>query len=422
MTLFTNISMLVTVSAEGAHTKTGEAMRDLRVIHDGAVLFNQHVVWVGHMDEVEALVNAGKGVWADVRAGRFDEVDCSGQTVMPGFVDSHTHLVFAGSRSQEFARRLAGTPYTQIAAEGGGILTTMEAVRTADVAEIHQVGEALLYSAIEHGTTTIEIKSGYGLSTESELKLLEAAQALKDEAPIDVHITFLGAHDVPPEYKHDPDAYVDRIVKEMLPAVVDQGFATACDVFTDKGFFTIEQSQRILNAAKDAGLDLHVHADEIANIGASRMAAEFHAFSADHLEYTSVEDMQAMRDAGVVATLLPGTAYTLRLPYPDARRMINEGLVVALATDCNPGSCFTENMQGILSLACVNMGMSIEEAIVAATLHGAHALRVADRKGSIEVGKDADLVIYDVPSYTDIVYHFGTNQVYSVWAGGEEVA
>jgi len=432
MTLFTNIATLVTVHANGAPSKTGAAMRDLGVINDAAVLFTDKILWCGTMEEAAEYMNRGigdwaedepgKDAWAEVKAGRFEEVDCSGQTVMPGFVDAHTHMVFAGSRADEFARRLAGVPYTQIAAEGGGILTTMKAVREAHVSEIIQVGESLLYSAIEHGTTCVEIKSGYGLTTEAELKLLEAAQALKDEVPIDVHITFLGAHDVPPEYRDNPDGYVDLVVNEMIPKVIDQGFASACDVFTDKGFFTVEQSQRICKAAKDAGLDLHIHADEIANIGASRMAAEYGTFSADHLEYTTADDMKVMREAGVVATLLPGTAYTLRLPYPDARAMINDGLVVALATDCNPGSCFTENMQGILSLACINMGMSIEEAIVAATLHGAHALRVADRKGSIEVGKDADLVIYDVPSYADIVYHFGTNKVFSVWAGGEEVA
>jgi imidazolonepropionase len=298
----------------------------------------------------------------------------------------------------------------------------MTAVREASVDTIISIAEALVTSAIEHGTTTLEIKSGYGLSTESELKLLEAAQAVKDAVPIDVHITFLGAHDVPPEYKSDPDAYVDVVINDMIPKVIDQGFATACDVFADVGFFTIDQSRKILQAAKTAGLDLHVHADEIANIGASTLAAELGALSADHLEFTSAEDRQALLAAGVVAVLLPGTAYTLRLPYPDARSMIDEGLVVALATDCNPGSCFTENLQVMLSLASMNMAMSIEEAITAATLHGAHALRVADRKGSIEVGKDADLVIHDVPSYTDLVYHFGTNKVFSVWARGEEIA
>ncbi len=411
MILLINVSQLVTVSAFGAMTKTGAAMREIGVIERGAVVFDEVIRWVGRTEDLPA----------EYGGDEHEVIDCTGQVVLPGFVDSHTHVVFAGSRAHEYARRLSGVPYTQIAAEGGGILTTMNAVRTASVEEIVEVGERLVMSALGHGTTTLEIKSGYGLSTEAELKLLEAIGILQEELPTEIHATFLGAHDVPPEFKQDPDAYVDVIVNDMLDKVQGQGIATACDAFPDKGFFTIAQTERILQAAQERGFDIRLHADEIANIGASQLAAKYGALSADHLEFTTVDDMRAMRDAGVVATLLPGTAYTLRLPYPDARMMIEEGLVVALATDCNPGSCFTENMQQILSLACVNMGMSIEEAITASTLHGAHALRIADRVGSIEVGKQADLVLYDVPSYADIVYHFGTNHVYSVWIKGEEV-
>lgn len=411
MVVLLNVNQLVTVNANGALTKTGASMRELGVIENGAVVFDDVIRWVGPTSELPS----------EYAGEEHEVIDCSGQVVLPGFVDSHTHMVFAGSRAHEYARRLSGVPYTQIAAEGGGILTTMNAVRTASVDDIVDVGERLVMSALEHGTTTVEIKSGYGLSTEAELKLLEAIGILQEELPTEIHATFLGAHDVPPEYKHDPDAYVDVIVNDMLDKVKEQGIATACDAFPDKGFFTIEQTERILIAAKERGFDIRLHADEIANIGASQLAAKYGALSADHLEFTTVDDMRAMRDAGVVATLLPGTAYTLRLPYPDARTMINEDVVVALATDCNPGSCFTENMQQILSLACVNMGMSIEESITAATLHGAHALRIADRVGSIEVGKQADIVLYNVPSYADIVYHFGTNHVYSVWIKGEEV-
>lgn len=411
MTVLTNIASLVTVQSHGDTQRTGGAMRDIGEILNGAVVFDTDIRWVGHMDDLPAeyLDNA-------------EVIDCTGQTVMPGFVDAHTHVVFAGSRAQEFAQRLAGKPYTEIAAEGGGILTTMNAVREAPLEEIVENAERLVASAISHGTTTIEIKSGYGLTTESELKLLEAAGVMREDAPINVHITFLGAHAIPPEFKDNPDDYVSIVIDEMLPAVKEQGLATACDVFTDKGFFTREQSERICKAAVDMGLGLHIHADEIANIGASEMAAEYGAWSADHLECTSASDRSKMKDAGTVAVLLPGTAYTLRLPYPDARSMIDEGLVVALATDCNPGSCYTENMQGVLSLACMNMGMSIEEAITAATINGAHALRMGSVTGSIEVGKRADIVIYDVPSYANIVYHFGINHAFSVWANGEEVA
>jgi len=412
MTLLTNIASLVTVNANGAPFKTGAQLRDIGEIRNGAVLFDDVIRWVGSASEIPAEL-----ITEDTEV-----IDCSGQTVLPGWVDAHTHMVFAGSRANEFAQRLAGVPYTEIAANGGGILTTMTAVRQAAVEEIVEIGARLVQSAIEHGTTTFEIKSGYGLTTEAELKLLEAAGIIRDEMDVQVVVTFLGAHAIPPEYKERPDDYVDLVINHMLPRVQEQGIATACDVFTDAGFFTREQSERICQAAVDLGFALHIHADEIANIGASDMAAKFGAWSADHLEHTTPDNMRAMREAGTVAVLLPGTAYTLRLPYPDARRMIDEGLVVALATDCNPGSCFTENMQGILSLACLNMGFSIEEAISAATLNGAHALRMGDRVGSIEVGKRADLAVYDVPSYADIVYHFGVNHTYNVWAGGVEVA
>ena len=412
MTLLTNIDSLVTVHASGAPYKTGSQMRDIGEIRQGAILFDNTIRWVGLASDVPSEL-----ITEDTEV-----IDCTGQTVMPGFVDAHTHMVFAGSRAEEFAQRLAGVPYTQIAAEGGGILRTMNAVRQASVEDIIENGARLVQSAINHGTTTLEIKSGYGLTVDAELKLLEAAGVLQQEMPVRIVITFLGAHDVPPEYKSDPDAYVDLVVNTMLPRVKEQGLATACDVFTDQGFFTREQSERILTAAVALGFSIHVHADEIANIGASEMAAKFGAWSADHLEFTTPENMDAMREAGTVAVLLPGTAYTLRLPYPDARTMIGKGLVVALASDCNPGSCFSENMQGVLSLACMNMGFSIEEAITAATLNGAHALRIGHQTGSLEVGKRADVVIYDVPSYANIVYHFGVNHAFSVWADGQEIA
>lgn len=410
-TLLMNIDSLVTVSADGSLSKTGPSMRDVGELTNAAMLFDERILWIGPTSEAKQHLSA------DVEV-----VDCSGKTVMPGFVDSHTHMVFAGSRSGEFARRLAGASYAEIAAEGGGILTTMRAVREADVESLIDVGDALLTSALQHGTTTAEIKSGYGLDVESELRLLDAIGQLQLGHEARVVGTFLGAHAVPPEYKHDPEAYVNLVINEMLPRVREQGTASFCDVFVDAGFFTEAQGERILIAAREHGLRLKIHADEIALVGASTMAARVGCISADHLEHSTIEEIKALRDAGVVCTLLPGTAYTLRLPYPDARTMIDEGAVVALATDCNPGSCFTENMQTILSLSCINMGMSIEEAIVASTLHGAAALGLANDLGSLEVGKFADVVVYDVPSYKDIVYHFGVNHVWGVWVGGVEVS
>ncbi len=409
-TLLTNIDSLVTVNARGGSIKTDDEMRDVGEIIDGAILFDERILWIGPSSESSKY-----------RSDDVEVVDCKGKTVLPGFVDSHTHMVFAGSRAGEFARRLAGESYSDIAAGGGGILTTMRAVREADVDALIDVGDALLTSALEHGSTTVEIKSGYGLDIASELRLLDAIGQLQRGHEARVIGTFMGAHAVPPEYKTEPERYVDLVVNEMLPKVKEQGVASFCDVFTDAGFFTVEQSERILLAAREHGLRLKVHSDEIALIGASHMAARLRCISADHLEHSTRDEISALRGAGVVCTLLPGTAYTLRLPYPDAREMISQGAIVALATDCNPGSCFSENMQTILSLACINMNMSIEEAIVASTLHGAAALGLAEHLGSIEVGKFADIVVYDVPSYKNIVYHFGVNHVWGVWVGGNEV-
>jgi imidazolonepropionase len=399
------------------------------------------IEWVGTAEDAEHLDQTDVTV-----------IDCTGKTVLPGFVDSHTHMVFAGSRAHEFARRVAGATYAEIAAEGGGILTTMRAVREATLEQLAANGRKLVQSALAHGTTTVEIKSGYGLDTESELKMLEATKKVQGtrykvqqspslvpspSSPVpspsslvprssslvpspsslvpSVFITFLGAHAVPPEWKHDPEAYVNIVINEMLPAVAEQGIAEFCDVFTDAGFFTVEQSTRILKKAKELGLKLKVHADEIALIGASQMAAELGCISADHLEHSTIDEIRILRDAGVVCTLLPGTAYTLRLPYPDARTMIEEGAVVALATDCNPGSSYSESMPTIMSLACMNMRMSIEEAIVASTINGAAALGISATCGSLEVGKRADVVLYDVASYKDIIYHYGVNHVERVW-------
>lgn len=416
LTAYTNIASLVTVAAHGALYKTGTAMRDVGEIRNGAVLFDEEIEWVGENTALKAELERRGLTKSDVHM-----VDCTDRTVMPGFVDSHSHVVFAGSRSNEFARRLAGVPYQTIAAEGGGILTTMRATRTASIEELVEQGRALIRSARMHGTTTLEIKSGYGLSLSSELIMLEAIGILRDEfaafpqaSRVTIHATFLGAHAYPPEFVDNKEGYVRHIIDDMLPAVAAQGIAEFCDIFTDSGYFTVEQSERILAAARTHGLRLKVHAEEIAHTGASAMAARMGCISADHLEEITDADINALRDAGVVATLLPGTAYTLRLKPPPARALIDSNAIVALATDCNPGTCYSENMQFVLSLACITMHMSVEEAIVAATLNGAAALGVSNRTGSIEVGKRADLVVYDVPSYENLVYHFGVNHVVSV--------
>lgn len=403
------ISTLATVAAEDPSAaqpkRAGAAMGDIGVLHDVDVLIEgETIAWIGPHGE-----------------RRFDgaeRLDCAGRTVLPGFVDSHTHITFAGDRAHEFAMRLRGATYQQIAAAGGGILSTMRAVRGSSVEQLVERSRPLVRSAFRHGSTTIEAKSGYGLDAASELRLLEAIDRLNGAEGPDLVATFLGAHDVPPEHREDRERYIDEIIDEMLPAVAARGLARFCDVFSDTGYYTVEESERIFAAARAHGFELKVHADELSGFGGAEMAARVGAVSADHLLMISDAGIEAMREAGVVATLLPGTAFYLGLPYAPARRMIERGLTVALATDCNPGSNMCENMQMTLALACMGMRMTVEEAITAATLNGAAALGLSRSIGSVEVGKRADLAIFDVPDYPAIVYHYGVNQVVAVVKNG----
>lgn len=395
-------------AAEGTLPRAeGNRMNDLLVLHDAAIAVDgERIVAVGKSEEIaEAYPDT-------------ERIDCTGKTVLPGFVDSHTHIVFAGNRSNEFAMRLRGATYQEIAAAGGGILSSMRSVREASLEEIVERGRELVRSAFRHGSTTIEVKSGYGLDTESELKLLEAIRILQREEVPTLVPTFLGAHAFPPEFREDHAGYVDLIVREMIPAVAERGLAEYCDVFTDEGYFTVQESEAIFAAAREHGLKTRVHADELADVNAAAMAARVGATSADHLLMVNDEGIRAMRDAGVIGTLLPGTAFYLGLPYAPARKLVESGLAVALATDCNPGSNMSENMQMTLALACMGMKMTIEEAITAATLNGAAALHRSDRIGSIAPGMIADLAIFSVPNYPDIVYHYGVNQVEEVVKAG----
>jgi imidazolonepropionase len=414
MKFIKNISSLVTVDAQGKTEKIGADMNNIGEIRDGAIVFDDRIRFVGATHDALEYIRTNNIQITET-------LDASGKTILPGFVDSHTHIVFAGNRSSEFARRLRGVTYQQIAEEGGGIQTTVKATRNASIEELFQSGKKLAISAMKYGTTTIEIKSGYSLNLLGELNQLSAIKMLADELPITIKATFLGAHDFAPEFKNDRDGYVDLICNEMIPAVVEQGIAEYCDVFIDKGYYTLEQGEKVLKAAKDAGLKLKVHADELADVSAAKLAAELGAISADHLLFVSDESIEALKQSQTVACLLPGTAYFIRMPYADARKMIDSGLIVAISTDTNPGSSFTENMQLILSLSVINMKMTAEEAIVAATLHGARALELSTTKGSLEIGKDADFIICNCDSYTDIFYHFGINHVESTWIGGNKI-
>jgi imidazolonepropionase len=406
-TLITNIGSLITIAHKGEQRGNILAsMNDLSIIEDAAMIFTDRFEWIGKASDIPQDIHID------------ETIDVFGKAIIPGFVDSHTHCIFAGDRSEEFRRRLRGVSYQQIASEGGGIIRTMSAVRNASIEQLAEQGIDLAWKAIEYGTTTIEMKSGYGLSIDAEIKLLKAIQIVREEVPIRIISTFMGAHDFPPEYASDRQKYIDLIIDEMLPAVKEQNLAEICDVFTDTGYFTVEDSRRILLAAKELGFRCKVHADELSAFGAAEMAGELNAISADHLLFCSQAGMNAMKEGGTVATLLPGTAYTLRLPYAPARTMIDCGLIVALATDCNPGSCYSPNMQMMLSLACMNMGMSIEEALTAATLHGAYALNLEIECGGIEIGKSADFILLDTASYADIVYHFGINHTWNTWCKG----
>ncbi len=415
-TLIKNISSLVTVNAKGALRRQGAEMQDIGEIKNGVMLFDNKILWLGTSEEFNKE-NIEEKLYIKIE----ETIDARGKTVLPGFVDSHTHLVFAGNRSEEFARRLRGVTYQQIAKEGGGILKTMKATRAATVEELAENGRKLAISAMKHGTTAIEIKSGYGLTLESELKQLEAIKLLQNELSLHITPTFLGAHDIPPEYKNDRKKYIDIICKEMLPAVAGRRLAKYNDVFIDEGYYTLSEGKKILEKGIELGLKPKVHCDEMADTGSAALAASLGAISADHLLFASDSSMDAMKASGTVATLLPGTAYFIRMPYANARKMIDKGLTVALSTDCNPGSSFTENMQTILSLAVINMKMTVEEAISASTINGATAIEQSDIMGSLEVGKLANFTISNCDSYTDIFYHFGINHIEQTFINGKRV-
>jgi imidazolonepropionase len=385
----------------------------LGVIRGGALAARSgRIAWVGTESEVRRAVPS-------VAGGA--HVEARGRVVLPGFVDSHTHLVFAGSREHEFARRIAGASYQEIAAAGGGILATVAATRRATVDELVALARSRLDLVLRHGTTTVEVKSGYGLTTADELKMLEAIRALAATHPVEVHATFCGAHELPPEFKGRPDRYVDLVVEEMLPAVADRRLAEYCDVFCEEGVFSVPQARRILQAGARRSLRAKFHADEFATTGGAELAAEVGALSADHLLRARVEGIRAMKAAGVTATLLPGTALFLGLPYAPARAFLETGVRVALATDFNPGSSYTPNLQLMVTLACTQMRMTVEEAIEAATLGGAWAMGLQSDVGSLTPGKACDLAVLDIPNYYHLPYLYGVNHVERVVKRGRVV-
>lgn len=409
-----NAAQLVTCS--GFNAKQGKAMSNLHVIENGAlVIENGTICSVGKTDDILKDFNDKKNT------RKFNVIDAAGKAVLPGFVDSHTHLVFEGYRAEEFSWRLRGDSYMDILKSGGGIFNTVRATRAAKKENLIKTGMQRLNSMMSFGVTTVEGKSGYGLDRNTEIKQLEVMAELNRRHSVDVVSTFLGAHALPEEYKGRTDAYIDYMINTVLPEVIHRNLAEFCDVFCEKNVFSVQQSKRLLLKAKEKGFKIKIHADEIEQLGGTELAAEIGAVSADHLLQASDKGIGAIAKAGVVATLLPGTAFCLKEPYARGRYMIDNNCAVALATDFNPGSCYSESIPLIFALATLYMNISIEEAITALTINGAAALGRADTIGSLNTGKNGDAVILKYPSYHFIPYHVGINTVEKVIKKGELV-
>jgi imidazolonepropionase len=405
-----NAAEVVCISRTRARSKTRSSLAEPEVIQNAGIgIDDGRIAWVGPMAE------------AGDHSRDATVIDATGMTVIPGLVDSHTHLVFAGSRETEFEARLQGKTYQQISAAGGGIQSTVKSVRQADPGELQEQARRRLRELLSYGATTVEVKSGYGLSLEDELKCLRVIAELNREGPWELVSTFLGAHAVPAEYASNRVGYVQQLTSEMLPEVARLGLAEYCDVFCETGVFSLEESELILTKARELGMGLRVHADELSPLGGAELAARLGAASADHLLQITRQGIEALAEAGTVATLLPGTAFFLGEAYAPARRLIEQGAIVALASDCNPGTCPTENLLILGTMACTQMKMLPAEVLAAFTLNAARSLGREDRIGSIEAGKQADLVICDVPSYRHLFYHFGVNHVWRVIKRGRLV-
>jgi len=408
--LLTNIGQLATPL--GKKPLSGGDLGELRVVSDAAVAIKGgKILAAGASEKITSSYNAPKSL------------DCGGRLSTPGFVDPHTHIVFAGSREHEFEMHCRGASYKEIALSGGGILSTVLATRNATEDELFEQSLPRLKRALDFGTTTIEIKSGYGLNTETELKMLRIAERLRSKTPLDIVSTFLGAHEVPDEYRSNRADYVELLINEMIPAVAESGLAEFADIFTEEHVFNIEQSRKILKACKDAGFKLKLHADEIVALGGARLAAEMGAASADHLGAISKKGISALAKSDTIAVILPGTTFYINLDsYAPASELNEAGVPVALSTDCNPGSSMTESMQIIQTLACLYLDLTPAEALAASTLNAACAIDRGDTVGTIEPGKQADIVVWNCSDYRSIAAHYGVNLARTVIKKGKVVA
>ncbi len=403
-------AQLVTL-AGAKRPRVGAEMSDLAIIRDGGMRISDGKIdSVGTSDEIKK------------NAADAEIVDAGGQVILPGFVDAHAHPVFAGDRLDDFERRTRGETYEQIAAAGGGIWSTVEKTRAASEIDLFEQAKKHASWFLQCGTTTVEAKSGYGLTVNDELKILRVIRRLNDETPLEFVPTFLGAHAIPREDRQSPQRYVDLVINEMLPRVAKEELAEFCDVFCEQGYFDIDQSREILTAAKKFGLKLRIHADQLSNSGGAKLAEELKATTADHLEKTEDQGIAAMKSGGVQPVLLPGSVYALGSTcYPRAREMIEAGLAVVIATDFNPGSSPSPSMLMMLSLACTQMKMSPAEAISASTINAAHSLGRGDKIGSLEPGKFANFSIFDCKDYRELAYWFGFSQADSVYVQGKRV-
>ncbi|WP_028828407.1 imidazolonepropionase [Proteocatella sphenisci] len=401
-----NASELVT--CRGKAPKKGAEMADIGIIYGGSVVIEDGIIV-----DVDTAENINK---------KYDEseyhvVDATEKAVLPGFIDSHTHLIFGGYRADEFSWRLRGDTYMSIMERGGGITSSVRSTRSTSLEKFVETGKKRLDKMLDFGVTTVEAKSGYGLDEETEMRQLEAVKILNDTHSVDIAATFLGPHSVLPEWKGKEDEFIDYMI-EVMKKAKDQNLAEFADIFCEKNVFSIEQSRKFLSSAKEMGLMLKLHADEIVRLGGAELAAELGAVSADHLLQASDEGIRNMAKKDVVATLLPATAFCLKEDYARARDIIDSGCAVALATDFNPGSCFTNSVPLVIALAAIQMKMSIEEIITALTINGAAALARQDKIGSIEVGKKADIIILEFPSIHFLPYHAGVNIVETVIKDG----
>jgi imidazolonepropionase len=381
----------------------------ITVYDPGAMVVRDGLIeWIGPADEVPQ--------------GPFTQtIDLAGRCVLPGFVDPHTHICFAATRENEFRMRLAGADYMQIHREGGGIMSSVRSLRAASRQQVLDRTLVGLERSLQFGVTTVEIKTGYGLSTEAEILQLEVIAEAGRQVPQDVVPTFLGAHSIPEEYRSQRADFVNLVVEEMIPAAAATGIPRYCDVFTEEGVFTVAESERILTCARDLGMELKAHVDEIVNLHGAAMAARLGCVSAEHLIAAEDEGLAAMAAAGTIAVVLPGTSFSLKKPFARAKRMVEMGVPLALATDCNPGSCYTESIPFVVTLAVMQMGVPLEAALAAVTINAAYSIGTAGSTGTLEQGKQGDFVVLDGESPAIICYHVGVNPVAAVYKRGERV-